>query len=102
MESPPEGGGLGRILRSESPGPSLFHEGQADTHAQKSSTVSNLVTRCRLSCQARLRSFLKNHRAHLEAESTCAHPQQHLGWQGGLTLSRTNWGTIFGVQTPPR
>lgn len=27
--------------------------------------MSNLVTRCRLSCQARLRSFLKNHRAHL-------------------------------------
>lgn len=28
--------------------------------------VSNLMTRCRLSCQALLRSFLKNHRAHLE------------------------------------
>lgn len=38
---------------------------RADTHAQKSSTVFNLVTSCRLSCQARLRSFLKNHRPHL-------------------------------------
>lgn len=70
--SPPEGWGLGRILSSASPGPSLLHKGQTDTHAQKSSTVSNLVTSCRLSCQARLRSFLKNHRAHLEAESTWA------------------------------
>lgn len=45
-----------------------------DTHAQKSSTVSTLVTRCRLSCQARLRSFLKNHRAHLIGKRKQRHP----------------------------
>lgn len=47
--------------------------GATDTHAQKSSTVSNLVTRRKLSCQVRLRSFLKNHRAHLGREG---------GWVG--------------------
>lgn len=41
---------------------------RAHTHAQKSSTVRNVVTSCRLSCQARPRSLLKNHRTHLEEE----------------------------------
>lgn len=36
------------------------------THAQKSSTVLNLVTRRRLACHILLLSFLKNHRAHLK------------------------------------
>lgn len=96
----PRGWGLGRILSSESPGPSFFHKGQTDTHAQKSSTVSNLVTSCRLSCQARLRSFLKNHRAHLEAESPCAHSSST--WRAEKSHPfKDRWGTIFGVQTLP-
>lgn len=37
----------------------------AGTHAQKSSTVLNLVTRRRLACHILLLSFLKNHSAHL-------------------------------------
>lgn len=40
----------------------------AGTHAQKSSTVLNLVTRRRLACHILLLSFLKNHSAHLGGE----------------------------------
>lgn len=39
-----------------------------DTHAQKSSTVLNLVTRRRFACHILLLSFLKNHSAHLGRE----------------------------------
>lgn len=55
-----------------------------DTHAQKSSTVLNLVTRRRFACHILLLSFLKNHSAHLGREGKW-------GGGGGKPVCQTCW-----------
>lgn len=66
--------GENRCLRLRPPPPEHLQKGHSgcahpmDTHAQKSSTVLNLVIRRRFACHILLLSFLKNHSAHLGRE----------------------------------